>query len=615
MVSKKAQQLKKALTPKKKAPTPENPLSVLSDQILGKPELFLIPDEAVSQRLLSASKWMFDFGLRRDPSSQSNPSLAAKKFEPHGMSPLDKLHVEGFDLEQVWEQIQLQNIPMMEHLKGEMDKMFPEDGGDKTSRKRAFEDDEGKFEEDADLDEMEDEGLEMDEDVDGEEEEDMGDEEEEEDMGEDVKWTPLDDEFFSLAEMERFAEMGEAKDMKRETGKQDEVDEWSLGEGYLGLDPDELDGSDEEDEMNANAAAHGVKFNDKVQEKRFRKDDPASAEGIEDDDDDYGFIGDEDGSPKKKNQSIFDLEEDEDPETVGLSPFERQQAMLSKQIEDIEEEMIAEKPWALKGEVSSKARPLNSLLEENLEVEHASRPTPVVTEETTATLEDMIRSRIKDSLFDDVERKIPVKEKTFDPNRRDIIDENKSSKSLAEIYEGDYLSKNSKAPIKSARQEAVDAAHKEIDTLFTDLCTNLDALANYQYAPNAPRVELEIIAAPSVPALTVEEIIPASVADATLAAPEEVYEGGTYEEGEGGIKVGMTKEKALQDLMKQKNVTFVADSKRGKGSVAEAATMKGKGKKGKTIMANVVERGGKLGGDKKGKAKDGANVRVEFLRL
>ncbi|KAJ3208664.1 hypothetical protein HDU67_006605, partial [Dinochytrium kinnereticum] len=310
------------------------------------------------------------------------------------------------------------------------------------------------------------------------------------------------------------------------------------------------------------------------------------------------------------------------------------------------------KPWALKGEVNSKARPVNSLLEETLEVEHASRPAPVVTEETTATLEDLIRQRIKDALFDDVERRLPPREKTYNPNRRDIIDENKSSKSLADIYESDYVVKTTGAPVKTDRDAAVEAAHKEIDELFSTLCSSLDALANYQYAPEAPKIELQVVAAPNVPALAVEEVVPASVSDGTLAAPEEVY-GGVVTKSKSemtskdrkknrlrqkkvhkkeriekererkareatgvSVSVGSAKEKAMKELLKQKNVTVVADGKRGKGSTFEAFGTKGKGKLGKTIRANVVERGGKLGSDKKsGKSGDSKSVKTEFLKL
>ena len=46
------------------------------------------------------------------------------------------------------------------------------------------------------------------------------------------------------------------------------------------------------------------------------------------------------------------------------------------------------------GEANSRARPLNSLLEEDLEFEHNQRVVPVITEEKVKTLEEMIKARI-----------------------------------------------------------------------------------------------------------------------------------------------------------------------------------------------------------------------------
>lgn len=46
------------------------------------------------------------------------------------------------------------------------------------------------------------------------------------------------------------------------------------------------------------------------------------------------------------------------------------------------------------GEATSRTRPLNSLLEEDLDFDRAARVVPVVTEETTKTLEDLIKGRI-----------------------------------------------------------------------------------------------------------------------------------------------------------------------------------------------------------------------------
>ena len=53
------------------------------------------------------------------------------------------------------------------------------------------------------------------------------------------------------------------------------------------------------------------------------------------------------------------------------------------------------------------ARPLNSALGVDLDFERAVRPPPAPTEETTASLEDLIRRRIAERQFDDVPRAAP----------------------------------------------------------------------------------------------------------------------------------------------------------------------------------------------------------------
>lgn len=72
------------------------------------------------------------------------------------------------------------------------------------------------------------------------------------------------------------------------------------------------------------------------------------------------------------------------------------------------------------------ARPLNSALEIDLDFERAVRPPPQPTEEATASLEDLIRSRIAERDFDDVPRVAPpapeVRRKTVD------LDDKQSSK-------------------------------------------------------------------------------------------------------------------------------------------------------------------------------------------
>lgn len=84
---------------------------------------------------------------------------------------------------------------------------------------------------------------------------------------------------------------------------------------------------------------------------------------------------------------------------ADLSTFAQRQLALKEEIAQLERENIAKKDWTLMGEANSRARPLNSLLEEDLEFEHSQRVVPVITEERVKTLEEMIKARIIEVWF------------------------------------------------------------------------------------------------------------------------------------------------------------------------------------------------------------------------
>lgn len=58
-----------------------------------------------------------------------------------------------------------------------------------------------------------------------------------------------------------------------------------------------------------------------------------------------------------------------------LSSLEKRSERINKRIAQLEEEAVSEnKPWTLKGEVTAKDRPQNSLLEEAVEFDVCTRP-------------------------------------------------------------------------------------------------------------------------------------------------------------------------------------------------------------------------------------------------
>ena len=84
------------------------------------------------------------------------------------------------------------------------------------------------------------------------------------------------------------------------------------------------------------------------------------------------------------------------PTAASLSRHERRLLALSSQIAQLEAENVGVKDWATKGEAKAKDRPVNSLLEEDLEYERAGKVVPVMGEEATKTIEELIKKRILD---------------------------------------------------------------------------------------------------------------------------------------------------------------------------------------------------------------------------
>jgi U3 small nucleolar RNA-associated protein MPP10 len=66
---------------------------------------------------------------------------------------------------------------------------------------------------------------------------------------------------------------------------------------------------------------------------------------------------------------------------------------MNARIEELEKKAMGEADWNMRGEVMAAARPKNSALEVDLDFEHISAPPPVITEEVTKNLEEIIKHR------------------------------------------------------------------------------------------------------------------------------------------------------------------------------------------------------------------------------
>ena len=214
----------------------------------------------------------------------------------------------------------------------------------------------------------------------------------------------------------------------------------------------------------------------------------------------------------------------EESRKVDTSNFAKQQLKLRKQTEQLESEMLAEKPWQMTGETKSTTRPVNSLLEGTPEFEMASKQAPTITIEHTTNLEDVIRKRILAEDWDDVvPRELPDVGWHKKRGEAPEVSQEKSKLGLGELYEREYL-KKAVGYDKDAEEKRTeeDKAKDEMKALFANLCSKLDGLSNYHFAPRPIADEAEVRTS-NTPAIAMEEVLPLHVNDARGVAPEEVY--------------------------------------------------------------------------------------------
>ena len=212
------------------------------------------------------------------------------------------------------------------------------------------------------------------------------------------------------------------------------------------------------------------------------------------------------------------------------SSHQKRQADITAEIRRLESEAVAKKPWALSGEARAGDRPLNSLLEEDLEFERAGKPVPVITAEVSEDIESLIKRRILNREFDEVIRRRPGSLATA--NGQDVrrgrieLDDSKPSQSLAEIYEAEHLKQADPDGFVDKRSEALKKEHEKIEALWKDVSAKLDALTNMNFKPRAVEASIKVLS--DVPTIMMEDARPNAGADVgqSMLAPQEIYKPG-----------------------------------------------------------------------------------------
>ncbi|ETO63021.1 hypothetical protein F444_19184 [Phytophthora nicotianae P1976] len=479
------------------------------EKVVQKPELFFTPSEEVAKEIKAFAKHAYD----RTSKYQSKSG---------GATALDELYVDGFDADQVWEQLRLLNGPLVTemtqrirtfHKNPDNILLFPSEKQEESEEEEEEEEqEEEQKDSDADSDDkdsVDDENSDDDTADSDEEKKEVKKSKKKAKKARDV----AEDGFFDWDEMDKAAEEEEEED-------EDMDDDMDGDDSENGEDEDDDDESEMEEDSDAETAEE-MKYDD-----FFGDEDEEGDEGDEEEEEELNDVdmqdsdNDDEEYPTIK-RSKPDEDENVDDEELAergiMSSHQRQRQRLQKEIKDLEQEAISEKPWLLKGEVRSAARPENSLLEAVLDYDRPVKAAPVITEEVSIALEEMIKKRILEDDYDDMIRKFAGNEED-QKNKLEEVSMEKSKEGLGEIYEKEYM----KTAMGFEADDESKQDQEEIEVMFKSLCWKLDALSNYHFTPKPAVKELQV--KPAVPAIAMEEVVPISVSDANLKAPEEVYE-------------------------------------------------------------------------------------------
>lgn len=541
------------------------------------PEIFLTAQSARAEKIKSLVKSLYDHGQLVDLSG-ADPKRQR--------SYLDELIVDEMDEEQIWQQLELKNEQLLGQDLPDTSKLLSMGSKRLQLAFRSEEEETGDLDDDEDQEMNDAESGSEEEQQEVPAREQNGKVKMVKKKDKKAKRSIVDDRFFRLDDMAKFLDEEDKREERRLAGKPDvdpliEIDYFSADVGeddddsegedlkysdFFDDDEDEDDdeegnsedreqeeedqdasndeqneGSDQDEEMEDGSGSEAEEEGKAESEEELNSEDevernrrlrfelynasgdflpgstskkvpierPESSESEAEENAENGDEEEEEQSPKKR---------DDGPK----SSFELRQEKLQQRIEKMENQLLEAKPWQLKGEISADTRPQNSLLEEVLEFESTTRPAPVITEETTMRLEDIIRQRIKNKAWDDVERKVRPPDNPREFRKQLVLDGEKSKESLAQIYERDYLKQLEKAnPEADQAEEEEPKEHLQIRAAMKTLLAQLDALSNFHYTPRPAVPELKIIT--NTPAISMEEVAPLATSDATLLAPEEVH--------------------------------------------------------------------------------------------
>lgn len=485
-------------------------------------------------------------------------TLVKKYMDPIiGYSKLDEVYIEGLDASQIFGQSKLvvenagmaimEKIEELGGIESDLEESVSEDGSEEDVEddlKEPFENEDEQEEE---------------EEIEVQEEDSFDDQSEAEVEAEDAAPAESDDDEFDESKIKK--------------------DAYGLNDGFfdleqfqkqvLALEDEDLNADDDEEidyfaEVNdEDEIDYYNDFYDKPNQepkKSLLDDDEEHDDAEEPSDNDDGDL--DSLNEEEFNNALGEMREDLYEEK---STFEKQQEKLQQEINKLEDELVAEKKWTMKGEVRSSQRPEDSLLndQEDFDFDRVGKPVPIITEEITETIEDLIRKRVKAEEFDDLPKRF-LNEIVKPRKERVEVSETKSSKSLAEIYEDKYKG----VETTNEKEEQLTKDHQEIKELFNNVNYKLDALTSFNFVPKP--YENKVIEVKNA-TIEMEDSQPEFVSNETRLAPQEVFNKDEKNSNEIALKSGLSYSKDELSKEEKQRLRRANKRKRSKHFKEQAA--------------------------------------------
>ena len=319
--------------------------------------------------------------------------------------------------------------------------------------------------------------------------------------------------------------------------------------------------------------------------------------------------------------------------TLNLSTHEKQRAAIATEIRRLEALAVSKRSWQLSGEARAPDRPVNSLIEEDLEFERTGKPVPVITAQVTEDIEALIKRRILARDFDEVVRRRPDASGLLAASSRrgltdhlptgaTAVDDSKPQSGLAAVYEEAHLARSDPNHV-APRDKQTKRRHDAIARLWKETAYQLDLLSNLHFKPR--RVEIDVTTVEDKPVIAMEDARPVGgeggVGERSRLAPQEVWRVvGGKKNGEGGggevlrANVSVSREEMGRDEKRRRRRREKERAKKARGNrplvnggreaLHGERARKSKGDEKKEDIISQLKRGGVKVIGKKGDVQD-----------